>query len=183
MYLSDVRLEIIRRPTYNIVVPWKNMNYLLNGFEFTYGLNMFPEYRREDGWTLQQKINYIEHRLCGGSSGINIYFNSTDWSTQHPYPIVIVDGTQRIETVQEFMRNEIAVFEGNKFTDFCDTPKMTFIFHINELDSYSDVLRWYEELNAVPVPRSEDDINKVKRLIQRETEKENDNVKAMGSMY
>lgn len=183
MYLTNIRLESIRKPTYNIVIPWVHMNYLLNGFEFTYGLDMCPEYRRTRGWTLRQKIDYLEHRLCGGSSGIDIYFNSIDWSTRHPYPIVLVDGSQRIETVQEFLRNEIAVFEDNKFTDFNNIYGVTFIFHINELNSYSNILRWYEELNSAPIPRSEDDINKVKRLIQREMEKENDNVRAMESMY
>ena len=117
----------------------------------------------------------MEFFLRGGKSGIDIYFNDPyfqNWSDEvkDSYKdFVCVDGLQRLTAVQRFIGNEIRVF-GSYYKEYSD-PRMlnsySLIFHINDLKSEKEVLQWYLDMNAGGTPHTTEEIERVKKMIEK----------------
>ena len=81
---------------------------------------------------------------------------------------VCVDGLQRITAAQRFVHNEIKVF-GSYFNEYEDRIRVfstTMILNVNDLKTEKEVLQWYVDMNAGGTPHTNDEIERVKRMIQ-----------------
>ena len=80
---------------------------------------------------------------------------------------VCVDGLQRITAAQRFVHNEIKVF-GSYFKEFEDsvrTLQQTMILNVNDLKTEKEVLQWYVDMNAGGTPHTNEEIERVKKMI------------------
>lgn len=140
----------------------------------TMGLQLNPGFQRGHVWTEEQQIAWIEYHLRGGKSGNTIYLNHPFWrSIREPYATeyrdyVCVDGLQRITAAQRFVHNEIKVFGSyfNEFEDSMRTLQQTMILNVNDLKTEKEVLQWYVDMNAGGTPHTNEEIDRVKRMIE-----------------
>ena len=136
-------------------------------------LQLEPDFQRGHVWTPEQQIRYIEFCLKGGKSSRDLLFNDPNWTnnTCEDYTdFVLVDGLQRLTAVLKFLRNELAVFGGNYFKNFTDNIRVVlrgqrFHVHINNLRSKKAVLKWYLDLNSGGVVHSQEELDRVKSML------------------
>lgn len=68
------------------------------------------------------------------------------------------------------MSNEIPAF-GNYFADYTDKLRLTdasFRMCINDLKTRAEVLQWYLEMNSGGVVHTDEELNRVRRLLEAE---------------
>jgi uncharacterized protein with ParB-like and HNH nuclease domain len=139
-------------------------------------LDLNPEFQRGYVWTETQKEKYVEFLLRGGKSARDIYFNFPHYTKgtndREVDPIlnrmVIVDGKQRLSAILGFMRNEVKAF-GYFYKDFDGVirhSKNYLTFNINELTTRKDILNWYLDFNSGGTVHTEEELDKVRRLIK-----------------
>jgi uncharacterized protein with ParB-like and HNH nuclease domain len=138
-----------------------------------YGLQLNPDFQRGNVWTQKQKIAYIEFLIRGGMTSRDIYFNHPGWMNSFKGEFVCVDGLQRLTSVLEFMNNELLVFDGHYLKDIDKIPFMTVTlkFHINDLKTRKEVLKWYLEFNSGGTVHTEAELDKVRKMIEEEATK------------
>ena len=158
----------VRSANYRINVSWNYLDEHLDGWSKetrSTCLDMNPEFQRGHVWTEEQQIAFVEFKLKGGEGSDVIYFNCKGWMMNFEGPFVRVDGKQRIEAVKRFMNNEIKVFDEWYYKDFED-PRflntISFVFCVNDLEYYEEVLRWYIEMNTGGTVHTNEEIDKVK---------------------
>jgi hypothetical protein len=69
------------------------------------------------------------------------------------------------------MKNELPIFNGHLLSDFEGTLRLVtadFLVHVNDLKTRKEVLQWYIDLNAGGVAHTEEEINKVRQLLEKE---------------
>lgn len=175
---------------YNITVPWGTIEDHLDNFSKYTIIELDPEFQRAHVWTPEKQSAYIEFVLRGGRSALEIYFNCPlisghykDGNDPHAKTLYLVDGKQRMESVRAFLRDEVEVFGGYRFSDFTDPHAITgmggpaFTWYINDLPKYSDLLKWYIDINAGGVAHTPEEIDKVRVMLKREIEP--DKIKSM----
>ena len=136
-----------------------------------YGLDVSPDFQRGNVWTQQQKVRFVEYMLRGGTSGLDIYINCPTW--QHSTEVendscVLVDGKQRLDAALGFINNEFPVF-GSFYRDFTDRLRSVnccFRWHVNDLKTREEVLSWYLDLNSGGTVHTEEELTKVRGLIE-----------------
>ena len=153
--------------------------------EVSAGLILEPDFQRGHVWTEEQQTAYIEYLLMGGTSGRTIYLNAKDIENPSPEArdYVCVDGLQRITAIQRFYHNEIPAY-GQRYSQFegvLSPTKYTIKVVVNDLRSREEVLRWYLELNAAGTPHSREELARVRALLDREREA-NENQRAAPSI-
>lgn len=133
------------------------------------GLQLNPDFQRGHVWTEEQQINYIIFLLKGGQSSRVIYFNHPGWMGNWQGDFVCVDGLQRLTAVMRFLNNEIKVF-GIYYKDFEDKlpNDIDLIFNVNNLKTKKEVLKWYLEMNSGGTIHTDEELNKVRRMIESE---------------
>jgi hypothetical protein len=133
------------------------------------GLQLNPDFQRGNVWTEEQQIKYIEYLLKGGKSARVIYFNQPGWMRDFQGDFVCVDGLQRITAVIRFIKNEIPAF-GIYYKDFEDKIPLDvdLLFNVNNLKTRKEVLQWYIEFNSGGTVHTEEEINRVKKLLEEE---------------
>lgn len=141
------------------------------------GLQLNPDFQRGHVWTTEQQIAFVEYFLKGGTSGRVVYFNKPNWGHFNPIKgyndFVCVDGLQRITALRRFLNAEISIF-GYLVTEFEDRLRMlragdNLRLNINNLKSKKEVLQWYLEMNTGGTIHTDDEIEKVKELIKKES--------------
>lgn len=138
----------------------------------TMGLQLNPDFQRGHVWTEEQQVAWIEYFLRGGKSGTTLYFNHPNWMCSSKYKVqyndyVCVDGLQRITAIQRFLNNEIPAF-GTLYKDFEDEPRLvgnTIHVNVNNLKTKKEVLTWYVEMNSGGTPHSDEEINRINKMI------------------
>lgn len=68
---------------------------------------------------------------------------------------------------QRFIHNEIKVF-GSYYREFIDRIKVlpaTMILNVNNLKTEREVLQWYVDMNAGGTPHTNEEIERVKKLL------------------
>ena len=136
-----------------------------------YDFNMTPDFQRAHVWTQAQKISFVEHLLRGGKGSNIIRLNKPGWmGRRESGQLVVVDGKQRLQACLDFMENRIPVFESYyyEYRDRIRISNVTLRFHINNLESREEILRWYIEINTGGTQHTEEDIAKVQRLLDEE---------------
>ena len=140
-------------------------------YEEDIGLELDPDFQRGHVWSEEQQKRYVEFVLRGGRSAKEIYFNCKGWQREYEGPVVLVDGKQRLEAVRKFLRNELVIFDGKYYKDFedrLDTIRHSFKFYINDLETRKEVLQWYIDINDGGVVHTTEEIDKVKKLLEKE---------------
>lgn len=138
------------------------------------GLNMEPDFQRAHVWTEEQQVKWLEYFLRGGKSGLVIYLNCPSWNNPVPdgayNDFVCVDGLQRYTAVYRFVNNEIKVF-GSFFKEYEDRNRFqrsTIKVNINDLKTREEVLKWYLDMNTGGTQHTEEEIGKVRMLLEEE---------------
>ena len=65
----------------------------------------------------------------------------------------------------------MGIFDGHKYEDFKDRPNhtdATLEFHINNLQTRAEVLQWYLDFNSGGTMHTQDELNKVRKLLKKE---------------
>lgn len=133
--------------------------------------NMNPYFQRPLVWREPQKIAYVEHLLWGGASGRFFYFNDTGMAKQTMRgELVIIDGKQRMDALRLFLDNKLPVFGGHFLQDIDGIDSA---LHCNDiswcvggLTEQKDILRWYLELNAGQMAHTDEELNRVRELME-----------------
>lgn len=177
MRFSDIP-QLTTPAHYRVNQSWYNMEEALNDYmtRKLCPLDINPEFQRGHVWTEEQQRKYVEYKLQGGEGANIISFNCIGWMNSFKGPFVLVDGKQRLAAVLKFKRNELFIFKGlyyktegylyRHFSDRLGSLDPDFIFCVNNLKSMKDVYRWYVEMNCGGTPHTEDEINKVRKMIE-----------------
>ena len=159
---------------YQVDMPLSYLSSTIQRYTEEHNFNMTPDFQRAHVWTQDQKIAFVEHILRGGKGSNIIRLNQPGWMGKRPYgELVVVDGKQRLQACLDFMENRIQAF-GSYFTEYEDKMRFSHItlrFHINNLRSREEILRWYLEINTGGTQHTDEEIAKVQKLLDEETEK------------
>jgi len=170
MKYSDIP-KLTQDGNYRVNIGWDSLQHTLHRYQHDKlaKLDIDPDFQRGHVWTEEQQIKYVEFIMRGGSGSNEIKFNCVGWMNSYEGPFVLVDGKQRIHAVLRFLNNEIKAF-GHYFNEFEDGKtilyRCDFIFCINDLKTTEDVLRWYLELNSGGTPHTEDELDKVRKMLR-----------------
>lgn len=93
------------------------------------GYIFIPEYQRKNIWELRRKSRFIESVLMGLPIPL-LFF----WQNQQTGKIEVVDGAQRMQTLQEFLHNQLTLTQlerldllnNKKYDDLLDNRKLIF---------------------------------------------------------
>lgn len=165
--------QFTRDAAYRVNQPWA---YLEDWIEkmtderVGMSLNLDPDFQRVHVWTETQQIRYVEFILRGGNSGKDVYFNHHNWNGSYRGEMVLVDGKQRLNAVLRFLRNEITAFGTfkNDFEDKLPFMACDFVINVNNLKTRAEVLQWYIDLNAGGVAHTDEEIEKVRSMLECE---------------
>lgn len=160
---------------YRVNIGWDYLeHWLADHQEHDPKLDLDPDFQRGYVWTPEQKTAYVEYILRGGQSGRYLYFNCPSWmeiGRKNPRKyndFVIVDGKQRLSAVLGFLHDEVPAF-GHKFSDFEERMRITgpdFVVHVNNLATRTQVLQWYIEMNTGGTVHTNEEIARVKALLE-----------------
>lgn len=156
---------------YSINVSW---NFLIDQLEHwknreTASVELNPDFQRGHVWTEEQQIAYVEYKLANGPGADIIYFNCVGWMNSFEGPFVCVDGLQRITAVLAFLENKIKAFGHfcSEFEDPIQLDRIVFLFNVNNLKTQKEVLSWYLEMNHQGTPHTEDELDRVRTLLDK----------------
>lgn len=151
-------------------IPWKYLEKTIKDYEIDHDLLFVPDFQRGHVWTQEQQTKYIEYRLKGGQTAKEVYFNHPGWQRDFRGSMVLVDGLQRITAVRKFMNNEIRAFDFlyNEFSGRFNLL-IGFVFFVNNLRTYKEVLQWYIDMNEGGIVHSREEIERVKGMIKDES--------------
>ena len=154
---------------YQVDIPLKDLKHTIDRYinGMVSPLILDPDFQRGHVWTLMQKTKYLEHLLSGGKGSRTIIFNCAGWMHDFRGPFVIVDGKQRLTACLEYLDDEVPAF-GHYYYQMEDRlPSLiTLQFAINNLSDYNDVLKWYLLLNSGGTPHSNDELDRVRKMIK-----------------
>ena len=142
------------------------------GIDVDKPLEMNPDFQRGHCWNEEQQVAFIESILRGGAKNARvIYLNNPCWKRDNNSykDFVCVDGLQRYTAIKMFINNEIKVFE-YYYKEFKDSLRMKhdMRINVNDLPTRKDVLQWYLEMNSNGTIHTEEEINRVKELLEKE---------------
>ncbi len=157
---------------YTVDIPLDYLPEKIENYIKRYALNMNPDFQRGHVWTEEQQIAFVEFVLRGGKTQ-PIRFNHYSWGTFRNNPevdeMVCVDGLQRTTALLKFQNDELEVFGGYKRSQIDNLNLSNDIqITVNNLKTRKEVLQWYIDLNAGGTVHTEDDIEKVKILLNNE---------------
>lgn len=166
--------KMTRDGHYRTNVPWDHLErhisrWIKEGEDSdTASLELCPDFQRGHVWTREQQIAYVEFKLRGGMGSHEIRFNCAGWMGDFRGPFVLVDGLQRLTAVRKFLNNEIPAFGHflHEYEDPRELMNIDFVFSVNDVSDYNDVLKWYVEMNSGGVVHTEEEINRVKDMIK-----------------
>lgn len=171
--INDVS-KFVPEPSWCVDVSLKDLErFVTSHLDPANGLDLEPDFQRAHVWTEAQQIAFMEFFIRGGRTGRDLYFNSPGWPAQAPRgTYVIVDGKQRLQAARRFMRSEIPVF-GYYLRQFEDRDRLryhlSFKWHINSLATRAEVLTWYLQFNSAGTPHTQDELERVRRLLDAES--------------
>lgn len=177
MKVNDIP-KFFRPPNYDVTASWAYLEDTLErwddrgtGIKGALGLDLDPVFQRGHVWNTQKQIEFVEFCLKDGQSSRTLLFNHPNWQGSYEGLMVLVDGKQRLEAVRSFLRNDLPIFGGNCLNDFDDPRKLLrstgaeFTFKVNNLKTDKEVMQWYLQLNSGGVVHTQEELNKVQKLI------------------
>lgn len=132
-----------------------------------------PDFQRAHVWTEEQQIRFVEFKLRGGKGSDEIRWNHPNWMTGDLTvgTLELVDGKQRLQAVRRFMGDEIPAF-GHRLSEYEDEPhilRCRFVFMVNSLKTRAEVIQWYLDINTGGVVHTDDEISRVRALLEAES--------------
>jgi len=168
MYYKDLP-SFTRSANYCITIHLNMFEWSIQEKIDNYKLQLNPKFQRGYKWTEDQQIKFLEYLFKGGKVE-SIKFNMPSWQNDDNVgnydEMVCVDGLQRTTALLKFVRNEIKVF-GCYYNEF-DKPthrRIRIELDINDLKTEKEVLQWYIDLNTGGTIHTNDEINKVKNML------------------
>jgi hypothetical protein len=169
----------LRQSTYACDVDWKRMKGALDDWNVNYGgMELNPDFQRGHVWTPEQQVHYIENALRGivSAPAFVIQLNCPNWEDDKytgdlPHGMQCIDGLQRLTAVQRLMDGDIKPFglslEDLDYSSF-SLKGVTYRFRIEmfSFQSRAELLQHYIDLNAGGTPHSQDEIARVKQLLE-----------------
>ena len=175
------------RGNYECDVPWSMLEGQLESWKEAFGMDTDPDFQRGHVWTMRQRSRFVEFVLRGGESAKVLLWNSPDWNGRLcdrtgklPRGLVLVDGKQRLQSALMFLHNEVRVFpneqnpKGYLLNEF-DKPERAvgdhqcrFRFQVNCLETRTELLTWYLQLNDGGIAHTQAEIQKVKDMLDGE---------------
>jgi uncharacterized protein with ParB-like and HNH nuclease domain len=144
---------------------------------YTSNLQLNPDFQRGHVWTEEQQIAYVKYVLRGGKNAITLYFNQPGWDGDYKGDFVLVDGLQRLTALLLFLNNGLKAF-GHYFNEYEDKPiNIDIKLNVNNLKTRKEVLQWYIEFNSSGVVHTKEELDRVRKLLEDEIKKENQNDK------
>lgn len=136
---------------------------------------LLPDFQRGHVWDDARRSAFVEYILRGGRERRDILFNSPGFGRGLAEPLVLVDGLQRLTAIRRFMAGELPAF-GQTLDRFHPEDQhhvrmsstLTIRFHVNDLPDRAAVLKWYLDLNTGGVVHSDDEIARVRALLEAE---------------
>ena len=159
---------------WSVDVPWTHLDENLETLRGDGELRLDPDYQRAHVWSPEQQRAYVEFQLMGGEISRTIIFNAPHWrKLGQPLTeqyIELLDGKQRLEAVRAFLRGDVKAF-GLGFDEFegrLPTMEYRFRFQICCLETREEVLQLYLKINAGGTPHSDEELARVRRLLEDE---------------
>ena len=160
---------------YQVTIAIQEVPRQIARYEEEYGLQINPDFQRGHVWDEDSQIAFVEHILRAGKGSNIIRFNNPFWLGRQPrkheyQEMVLVDGLQRVTAITRFIHNEIPAF-GHLYNEYEDKPSWTenaLLFNVNNLKSREHVLQWYLEINAGGVVHTDEELDKVRALLDAE---------------
>lgn len=164
-------IEKFPHASYAVDVPFRSVVDWVRENENDLGLEMNPDFQRGHVWTEEQQIAYVEYIIRGGRDGRDIYFNHPGWQSSYKGEMVCMDGLQRVTAVIRFTNDEIRAF-GALASEFDVLPAMsvTLRFNVFRLATRKEVLKWYIQFNSAGVIHSDEELNRVRDLMEAESD-------------
>jgi len=155
--------------SYQANMSLRYLNDTVNNWVNDLGLKLNPDFQRGHVWTEEQQIAFVEFMLRGGKSAKVIYFNHPGWMDDWKGNMVCVDGLQRLTACMRFINNEIPAF-GHYYKEFEGWMPLDIdlLFNVNNLKTKAEVLVWYIEFNTGGTVHTEEEIQRVKDLLDNE---------------
>lgn len=178
MKIDDIP-RFFNPPSYRVHAPWNHIENMLDQYDDreiagSLGLNLDPDFQRGHVWSEDKQIAFVEYCLKGGQSSRDLFFNHPNWMGSYAGEMTLVDGKQRLEAVRRFVRDDLAIFDGHKLSTF-DRPGTLLrgthahlIFNVNNLPDRKSLLEWYLQLNDGGVVHTKSELNKVRKLLEKE---------------
>lgn len=168
MLFKDIPKLYSHYPMYSVDAPLCELPRIIDRHIQEHGLILNPDFQRGHVWTSDQQRRFVEFVLRGGKSGLDLYFNHPGWMRDWKGEFVCVDGLQRITAFLDFFDNKVPIYGGHYYQDFEDKLPwtMTMKVNINNLQTKREVLEWYLELNSGGTPHSDDELGKVRSILQ-----------------
>lgn len=159
---------LTRIGNYEINIDFEHIGETINRYK-KYKLNLTPDFQRGHVWNQEQQIAFVTFLLRGGKT-TPIYFNHPGWMNDFKGDFVIVDGLQRLTALLKFHSNKIPCETGHFYEDFENIRLLDIDvrFNINNLKTRREVLKWYLEINSGGTPHSFEEIERVKKLLDKE---------------
>lgn len=158
-----------QRGAYAIDVSWDFLDSTIKSWVKDQLVDTNPDFQRGHVWNEEKQVQYVEYIMRGGYAAREIYWNCTTWQRGYTTPVELVDGKQRLEAVQKFMRGELKAFGYRREEwDLLDFLTCRMRWYINDLRTRAEVLRWYLDLNSGGVVHTSDELERVQRLLEIE---------------
>lgn len=172
MFKSESIDKFVHGPTYSIDVPLEYIPESIGRYIRHYGLDIDPDFQRDHVWSVDDQRKYLEYVFRGGKTGLDIYFNCPGWMGRFSENMVLVDGKQRLKAVSDFFDNEVSIFGGHFLSDceenFLRKTRTDLKFHVNNLESKEEVLKWYLSINSTGISHTREELDKVRTLLNKE---------------
>jgi hypothetical protein len=166
-----------------LTMSWNDLEQQLSSYETELGLDLNPDFQRGHVWSQPQQIKYVEYVLRDGSLNRHIIFNCPGFfdGVDIAGPMLLIDGKQRLQAARLFIANKLPVFGGLYRKDFTwegerilrMPPLLSFTFYINDLQARAEILQFYLDLNTGGVVHSDTEIERVRKLLVIEQNKQN----------
>lgn len=135
-----------------------------------------PDFQRGHVWNREKQIAFLE-AICRNTipaSLLTITLNSPEF--EHPNHkgdlrgFCIIDGLQRVTAVEEFVDGKFKIFDNQVgYDDLDHTPysfkRVNFRVQVYSFIWRKDLLKYYIDINSGGVVHSDDEINRVKKLL------------------
>lgn len=168
MRVDEIKMLTSENGLYRCDFRFKALDQAIEDYVDNYGLVMDSDFQRGHVWTKEQQTAYMEFLIRGGRPS-HIKFNDPSINGGTSDFFVVVDGLQRLTAMLEYLKGNVKVF-GHYPNEIEGIEKLTNRIHIpfmiNSLKTKKEVLRWYLELNTGGTPHTEDEINKVKGMLE-----------------
>jgi len=171
---NDISKYTSTEGIYSVDVSWRYLlDFLKQMEDHKPPLAKEPYFQRGHVWTERQRIAYVEYKLAGGIGSEIIYLNCPGWAYKPCGDFVLVDGLQRLTSVEMFLKDQIEAY-GYLYSKYEDHHFLTlfprFTFKVNNLKTRHEVLKWYLEMNYAGTPHSEDELQRVEQLYKEAKE-------------